>query len=162
MKKISERLHCWKVLCENVFQIKSELGKRNYWWLAMWKVPQISQDWIKMLPVIKYYMKRLNSLKKIKFLYKSKTRAVGKSCVKNRVKNKIFFCTTASKFQEISTLNIYDGAKQIYPKKYKKCSKRRYSTNFNSSHLEVQCKKVPFIFKISPTVYLHVIKIDTM
>ena len=71
-----------------------------------------------MLSVIKYYMKRLNSLKKIKFLYKSKTGAVGKNFVKNRVKSKIFFCTTASKFQEISTLNnICDGAKQIYPKK---------------------------------------------
>ena len=32
-------------------------------------------------------------------------------------KQKIFFCTTVSKFQEISTLNICDEAKQIYPKK---------------------------------------------
>ena len=61
LKNISERLHCWKVFCENVFQIRSELSKRNYWWLAVWKVAQISQDWIKMLPIIKYYMRRLNS-----------------------------------------------------------------------------------------------------
>ena len=61
LKNISERLHCWKVFCENVFQIRSELSKRNYWWLAVWKVAQISQDWIKMLPIIKYYVRRLNS-----------------------------------------------------------------------------------------------------
>ena len=30
LKNISERLHCWKVFCENVFQIRSELSKRNY------------------------------------------------------------------------------------------------------------------------------------
>ena len=54
LKNISERLHCWKVFCENVFQIRSELSKRNYWWLAVWKVAQISQDWTKMFPIIKY------------------------------------------------------------------------------------------------------------
>ena len=64
LKNISKRLHCWKVFCENVFQIRSELSKRNYWWLAVWKVAQISQDWIKMLPIIKYYVRRLNSFKK--------------------------------------------------------------------------------------------------
>ena len=42
LKNISKRLHCWKVFCENVFQIRLELNKRNYWWLAEWK-------WIKML-----------------------------------------------------------------------------------------------------------------
>ena len=30
LKNISERLHCWKVFCENVFHIRSELSKRNY------------------------------------------------------------------------------------------------------------------------------------
>ena len=30
LKNISKRLHCWKVFCENVFQIRSELSKRNY------------------------------------------------------------------------------------------------------------------------------------
>ena len=71
-----------------------------------------------MLPIIKYYVRRLNSeKKKIKFLYKSKTTATGKSFVKNRIKNKIFFCTTVSKFQDISTLNICVEAKQIYPNK---------------------------------------------
>ena len=40
LKNISKRLHCWKVFCENVFQIRSELSKRNYWWLAVWKVAQ--------------------------------------------------------------------------------------------------------------------------
>ena len=40
----------------------------------------------------------------------------------------------------------------------KKKSKKIYSTNFRSSHPEQFCKKVPL--KISPPVYLHVIKID--
>ena len=35
-------------------------------------------------------------------------------------KQKIFSCKTVSEFQTISTLNISDGAKQIYPKKQKK------------------------------------------
>ena len=30
LKNISEQLHCWKVFCENIFQIRSELSKRNY------------------------------------------------------------------------------------------------------------------------------------
>ena len=61
---ISERLHCWKMFCENVFQIRSEISKNNYWRLTVLKVAQISQDWIKMLPIIRYYARRLNSLKK--------------------------------------------------------------------------------------------------
>ena len=32
--KNSKQLNCWKVFCENVFQ-RSELSKRNYWWLAV-------------------------------------------------------------------------------------------------------------------------------
>ena len=40
--------------------------------------------------------------------------------VKSHKKQKIFFCTPVSKFQEILTLNICDGAKQIYPKKQKR------------------------------------------
>ena len=47
-------------------------------------------------------------------------------------------------------------------KELKNCSKKRYSTNFSSSHPEVLCKKPTFIFKISPAVYLHIIKIDIM
>ena len=30
LKNVSERLHCWKVFCENDFEIKSELSKGNY------------------------------------------------------------------------------------------------------------------------------------
>ena len=41
-------------------------------------------------------------------------------CVKSDKKQKIIFCTTVSKFQEMWTLNICDRAKQIYPKKQKK------------------------------------------
>ena len=33
---------------------RSELSKRNYWLLSVWKVAQISQDWTKMPPIIKY------------------------------------------------------------------------------------------------------------
>ena len=50
--------------------------------------------------------------------------------VKLDKKQKLFFCTSVSKFQKISTLNIGDGAKQIYPKKQRKNSKKRY---FSSS-----------------------------
>ena len=47
-----------------------------------------------------------------------------------------------SKFQKVLTLNICNGAKQIYQKKQKKKdSKKRYSTNVSSSHPEVYCKK---------------------
>ena len=43
---------------------------------------------------------------------------------KSDKKQKIFFYTPVLKFQKISTLNICDGAKQIYPKK-KNDSKER-------------------------------------
>ena len=91
LKNTSERLHCWKVFYEKVFQIRSELRKRNYWWLAVWKIAQISQDWIKTLSLINYYERRSISKKKIKFLYKSKTTAIAKSFVKNRIKNRKYF-----------------------------------------------------------------------
>ena len=39
---------------------------------------------------------------------------------KSDKKQKIFFHTPVSKFQKILTLNIGDGAKQIYPKRKKK------------------------------------------
>ena len=75
-KNISiERLHCWKVFCQNVFQIRSGLVdvllmKRNYWWLAVWKIAQISQDWIKMLPKISsMWGDQILRKKRIKFLY---------------------------------------------------------------------------------------------
>ena len=31
LKNIIERLHCWKVFCEKVFHIRSELCKRTCW-----------------------------------------------------------------------------------------------------------------------------------
>ena len=55
-------------------------------------------------------------------------------------KQKIFFYTPASKFQKILTLNICNGATQIYSKK-EKDYKERYSTNFSSSLPEVYSKK---------------------
>ena len=83
--------------------------------------------------------------------------------VKSDKKQKIFFATPVSKFQEISTLNICDGAKQIYQKKQKQKqkedSKKRYSTKSSRAIRRFNVKKVPFIFKISPPAYLHIIKI---
>ena len=52
LKNICERLRFWKAFWENVFHIR--LSKRNYWWLTVWKVAQIGQDWTKMSPIIKY------------------------------------------------------------------------------------------------------------
>ena len=52
-KNISKQLHCWKVFCESLFQIRSELSKRNYWWIAVLKVVQISQGWIKIKKTLK-------------------------------------------------------------------------------------------------------------
>ena len=59
----------------------------------------------------------------IKFLYKYirwKPQLLEKFHAKSDKKQKIFFCTPVSNFQKMSTLNICDGAKQIYPKKQKK------------------------------------------
>ena len=77
--------------------------------------------------------------KKIQFLYKSKTTAIKREfCVKSDKFFGTFFCTAVPKFLETLTLNICSGAKQIDPKKQKKKgSKKRYSTTFSSSHLEV-------------------------
>ena len=73
----------------------------------------------------------------------------------------MFFCTPASKFQEISTLNICDGAKQIYPEKQKKKILRRDTLRISVAVIpRFNVKKVSFIFKISTPVYLHIIKID--
>ena len=99
--------------------------------------------------------------RKIKFLYKSKTTAIGKIFMKNQIKKqKILFCTTVSKFQEISTLNICDGAKQIYPKKQKNLLRRDILRILVAVIPRFDVKKVSFFFKISPPVYLHVVKID--
>ena len=59
--------------------------------------------------------------------------------MQNLIKSRKYFSTPVSKFQKILTLNICDGAKQIYPKK--KDSKERYSSNFSSSHPEVYSKR---------------------
>ena len=77
LKNICERLHFWKAFCETIFYIR--LSKRNYWWLAEWKVAQIGQNWTKMLCYNKLLGEEIFILKKIKLLYKSKTTAIGKS-----------------------------------------------------------------------------------
>ena len=126
-KNISERLHCWKVFCENVFQIRSEINKRNCWQLAVWKVAQISQDWIK---------DDLLKKKKIKFLYKSTTTAIGKSFVKNQIKTENIFLHNSIKISGNFGIKHLQWSRFIQRNK-KKCSKKRYFTNFSSSHLEV-------------------------
>ena len=60
-----------------------------------------------MFPIIKYKVRR----EKIKFYWKKFPLKLSK--------NKIFFCTPVSKVEEVLTLNICKGAKQIYPKKPK-------------------------------------------
>ena len=60
---------------------------------------------------------------------------------KSDEKQKIFSCTPVTKFQKISTLNICNEAKQVYPKKQKKASTKRYSTSFRSSHPKMLRKK---------------------
>ena len=59
---------------------------------------------------------------------KRETIAIGKFHVKSDKKQKNFFCTPISRFQKISTLNICNGAKQIYPKKKKQILRK--DTNF--------------------------------
>ena len=68
----------------------------------------------KVLCEIKFLKKRLH------FYIRAKPQLLERFRIKLDKKQKIFFGTTVSKFQEISTINICDGAKQIYPKKHKK------------------------------------------
>ena len=60
---------------------------------------------------------------------------------KIRQKAENIFCTPVTKLQKISSLNICNKAKQIYPKKQKKASEKKNSMSFRSSHPKVLCKK---------------------
>ena len=104
-----------------------------------------------MFPIIKYWVRR----EKIKFLYKSETTAYWKKFhVKLDKKEKIFFCTPKpSKFQEILTLNISDGAKQRNKKKILPRDTLQISVVVIGM---CNVKKVSFIFKIAPSVSLHI------
>ena len=66
-----------------------------------------------------------------------------------------------SKFQKVLTLNICNGAKQIYQKKQKKNILRRDTLQMSVAVIQ-RCtvKKVSFNFKLPLPVYLHIIKID--
>ena len=67
---------------------------------------------------IKFCKKKIKLLKKrLNSYIRAQPQLLKKFREKSDKKQKIFFCTTVSKFQEILTLNICDGAKQIYPKK---------------------------------------------
>ena len=77
---------------------------------------------------------------------------------KSDKKQKIFFCTPVTKLQKISSLNICNKAKQIYPKKQKKASEKKNSMSFRSSHPNVLCKKGA-LTNFAP-VYLDIIEID--
>ena len=87
-------------------------------------------------------------------------RSYGKKChVKLDKKQKIFFCPPVRKFQKISTLNICNKAKQIYPKKQKKKLLRKDTLRVSEAVIRKCCvKKVSL--KILPPVYLHIIETD--
>ena len=77
--------------------------------LAKWAIDDLLCERLLKLVKIKVYVRRVNSKKRLNFYIRAKFRE------KSHKKQKIFFCKTVAKFQEISTLNICDGAKQIYP-----------------------------------------------
>ena len=79
---------------------------------------------------------------------------IGKSSMQNqKKKQKIFFCTSVTKFWKISTLNICNETKQINPKKQENASKKRYSTSFRSSRTKVYKKGVLKSFAACLFVY---------
>ena len=57
-------------------------------------------------------------------------------------------------------INICDGVKQIYPKKQTKKKILRKDTVRNSEAVGARCSVKKVSLKISPPVYLHMIKID--
>ena len=74
-------------------------------------------------PVLKNICKRLHCWKV--FCENVFQKLLEKSFMKNRIKyRKYFSAQQVSKFEEISTLNICDGAKQICPKKQKNLLRR--------------------------------------
>ena len=103
----------------------------------------------------------LNSSERFNSDIRAKPQLLEKSFMKNRIKyRKYFSAQQVSKFEEISTLNICDGAKQIYPKKQKNLLRRDILRILVAVIPRFDVKKVSFFFKISPPVYLHVVKID--
>ena len=73
----------------------------------------------------------------IKFLYKSTTTAIGKSFVKNRIKTRKNFLHNSIKISGNFDIKHLRWSKTDISKETKKCSKKRYSTNFSSNHMEV-------------------------
>ena len=75
---------------------------------------------------------------------------------KSDKKQKICLCAPVSKFQKISTLNICDETKLIYPKKQKKIPRR------DSLRISVAVVGRFTVNKVSlnnsPPVYLHMLK----
>ena len=76
---------------------------------------------------------------------------------KSDKKQKIFFHTPVSKFQKILTLNIGDGAKQIYPKRKKKI------LSTDTLRISVEAVRRYTVKKVSlknlPPVYRRITKI---
>ena len=109
-----------------------------------------------MLPIIKYYVRR----ETIKFLLKKERnlRYRKKFHAKSDKTQKIFFCAPVSKFQKISTLHIWNKAKQIYPKKWKKLLRK--DTLRVSEAVVRRCSIKKVSLKILPPVYLSIIEID--
>ena len=98
----------------------------------MWKATQISQDWTKMFPIIKYQVTR----EKTKFLHKRETTA---SFIQNRIKSRNSFLHSSIKISKTSTWNICDGVNRFIQRN-KKYTMKRYSMNSKSTHPEVFCK----------------------
>ena len=78
--------------------------------------------------------------------------------MQNWVKSRKYFYTPVSKFQKISTLNICDGAKQIYPKKQTNKQKILRRDTLQISVAAVwRCTVKKLFLKILVPAYLHII-----
>ena len=81
-------------------------------------------------------------------------------------KQKIFCCIPLSNFTKISTLNICDGAKQIYLMKQRRDNGEIIYKYLRRDNLQIsvaaiqRCTVKKVSVKILPPVYLRIIKID--
>ena len=95
------------------------------------------------------------NIKKVVLFLKKAEPQLLKKVVKSDKKTKNIFLHTSIKISGNFDIKHLWWSKTDWSKEIKKDSKKRYSTNFSSSHQEVS-----FIFRISPSVYLHIIKTD--
>ena len=101
--------------------------------------------------------------KDYKFFSKSNTIAIGKVFVKNRIKNRKYF--SAQQYQYFRKFRRYTSAieQNRFIQRNKKNVPRRDILRILVSVIgRFNVKRCPLIFKISPPVYLNIIKIDIM